>query len=121
MPTHIMSIQLNNVEFYGYHGLYQEEQILGNTFLVNLSIDFIPEVTKINSIHETIDYVMVYDLVKGRMQTVSPLLETIAEDIANAIFEKFPIAQKVTLEITKTKVFINSLNGNMSVSVIKIR
>lgn len=116
-----MTIQLNNIELYGYHGLYKEETILGNTFIINLKVEFIPPVPKINAITETIDYVEVYSIVKERMQNPTPLLETIVEDIATSIFEKFEIAQKVEIEITKTKVFINTLNGNMSVSLTKTR
>ena len=116
-----MTIQLNNIELYGHHGLYKEETILGNTFIVNLTIDFIPVVDKINSITETIDYVEVYSLVKERMQIPTPLLETIVEEIATSIFEKFSVAQKVNIHITKTKVFIDTLNGNMSVSLTKTR
>jgi dihydroneopterin aldolase len=121
MPSKVMTIHLNNVELYGYHGLYKEEQILGNTFILNLSVEFIPKVTKINEISDTIDYVEVYEIVKQRMQTPTALLETIVEEIASSILSKFPIAHKVTLEITKTKVFINTLNGNMSVRLIKTR
>lgn len=121
MPNNVMTIHLNNVELYGYHGLYKEEQILGNTFIVNLSVEFIPIVTKINEISDTIDYVEVYEMVKQRMQTPTALLETIVEDIASSILSKFSIAQKVTIEITKTKVFINTLNGNMSVRLTKSR
>lgn len=121
MPSNVMTIHLNNVEMYGYHGLYKEEQILGNTFIVNLSVEFIPAVTKINEISDTIDYVEVYDIVKLRLQSTTTLLESIVEDIASSILSKFPIAQKVTLEITKTKVFINTLNGNMSVRLTKTR
>ena len=82
-----MTIQLNDVQFYGYHGLYKEEQELGNTFIVNLAIDFVPSVESITNINETIDYVQVYELIKTRMQIPTPLLETIAEDIATNIFE----------------------------------
>jgi dihydroneopterin aldolase len=116
-----MTIQLNDVQFYGYHGLYEEEKKLGNTFIVNLAIHFTPPVSKVTAIHETIDYVQVYELVKVRMQTPTPLLETIAEDIATIIFEQFLIAQKVFVQITKTKVYIPTLNGNMSVSLSKSR
>ncbi len=121
MSSNIMTIQLNDVQFYGYHGLYAEEKKLGNTFIVNLAIDFIPHVSKINAISDTIDYVQVYALLKERMQTPTPLLETIVEDIANIIFERFTIAQKVSIQITKAKVFIPTLNGNMSVSLSKSR
>ncbi len=121
MSDNLMTIHLNDVQFYGYHGLYKEEQKLGNNFIVNISIDFFPSVNKITAIEETIDYVSVYNIVKQRMQTPTPLLETIVGDIADAIFTQFKLAQKVNIQITKAKVFVNSLNGNMSVSLIKSR
>ena len=121
MSNNIMTIQLNNVQFYGYHGLYAEEKKLGNTFIVNLAIDYVPSVTNTTHINETIDYVKVYALVKTRMQMPTPLLETIVEDIASIILDQFPIAQKVNIQITKEKVFIPTLNGNMSVSLSKSR
>ncbi len=116
-----MAIQLNNVQFYGYHGLYKEEQKLGNNFIVNLSVEFIPTVNTISSIEETIDYVLVYDIVKRRLQIPTPLLETIVWDITNSIFEQFAIVQKVNIQITKEKVFIDTLNGNMSVSLSRTK
>lgn len=121
MSSNMMSIHLNDVQFYGYHGLYKEEQKLGNNFIVNLTIDFIPTVQKIIAIEETIDYVKVYELVKTRMHTPTPLLETIVGDIADEIFMQYKNAQKVHIKITKSKVFVDSLNGNMSVSFIKSR
>jgi len=121
MSAHIMTIQLNDVKFYGYHGLYKEEQKVGNNFIVNLSIEFIPAAKKITSISETIDYVQVYHLVNTRMKIPTPLLETIIGDIADSIFEKFSIAQKVNIQITKEKVYIHTLNGNMSVALSKTR
>jgi len=121
MSAHIMTIQLNDVKFYGYHGLYKEEQKVGNNFIVNLSIEFIPAAKKITSISETIDYVQVYHLVNTRMKIPTPLLETIVVDIADSIFEKFSIAQKVNIQITKEKVYIHTLNGNMSVALSKTR
>ena len=121
MSAHIMTIQLNDVKFYGYHGLYKEEQKVGNNFIVNLSIEFIPTAQKITSISETIDYVQVYHLVNTRMKIPTPLLETIVVDIADSIFEKFSIAQKVNIQITKEKVYIHTLNGNMSVAISKTR
>jgi len=121
MSAHIMTIQLNDVKFYGYHGLYKEEQKVGNNFIVNLSIEFIPAAKKITSISETIDYVQVYHLVNTRMKMPTPLLETIVGDIADSIFEKFSIAQKVNIQITKEKVYIHTLNGNMSVALSKTR
>ena len=116
-----MTIQLNDIQFYGYHGLYEAEQKMGNNFIVNLSIAFTPTVSKVTNIQETIDYVNVYTLLSHCMQTPTPLLETLVEEIATAIFDKFEIAEKVFVQITKEKVFVSTLHGNMSVSITKTR
>jgi dihydroneopterin aldolase len=121
MSDSTMTIQLNNVHFFGYHGLYKEERIIGNNFIVNLYIKYTPNKNRITAIQETIDYVKVYDLVKNRMQTPTPLLETIIDDIINTIFLQFPIAQKVNVQITKEKIYVDNINGNMSVSLTKTR
>ena len=38
-----MRIELNELVFLGYHGLYAEEKKLGNTYKVNVHIDFTPK------------------------------------------------------------------------------
>ena len=32
-------IQIENMEFYAFHGHYREEQIVGNRFIVDLTIE----------------------------------------------------------------------------------
>ena len=63
-----MRICLNEVVFFGYHGLYADEKKLGNTYKVDVHIDFTPKVSIIDQLDQTIDYVHVYALVKKRME-----------------------------------------------------
>ena len=121
MSSNIITIQLNQVKFYGYHGLYEEEKKLGNTFIVDLSLSFIPPSEGISHIHQTIDYVTVYELVKVRMTKPTPLLETIVEDIAQLLFDQFDLVHKLSIKITKAQVYIKALEGNMSVLLEKSR
>ncbi len=121
MSSDIMTIQLHDVSIHGYHGIYEEEKKLGNTFIVNLSLDFLAPNKGIISIDDTIDYVKVYELVKLRMQTPTPLLETLVLDIANIIFEQFPFINNIKLQITKAQVYVKTLEGNMSVTITKKR
>jgi dihydroneopterin aldolase len=121
MSQNLLTIHLNDIKFHGYHGLYEQEKILGNTFIVNLSLDFLAPVNGITSIDQTIDYVEIYELVKNRMQKPTPLLETIVVEIADRIFNQFPIAQKINVQITKEQMYIKSIEGNMSVSLNKTR
>ena len=110
----MLSIQLNNLSFFAYHGLYEEEKISGNDFIVNAIIYFYPK-KKIDTISETIDYVSIYELIERRMQIATPLLETIVMDLATLILDKFTLAESVFIELTKQKPPIHNFNGTVSV------
>ena len=110
----MLSIQLNNLSFFAYHGLYDEEKISGNDFVVNVLIHFHPQ-HKVDSIDQTIDYVSVYELIEKRMQIATPLLETIVMDLSSLILERFVIAEFVSIELTKQKPPIHNFKGTVSV------
>ena len=110
----MLSIQLNSLSFFAYHGLYEEEKVNGNDFIVNAIIDFNPK-KKIDTISETIDYVAIYELIEKRMQIATPLLETIVMDLATLILDKFTLAETVYIELTKQKPPIHNFKGNVSV------
>ena len=110
----MLSIQLNNLSFFAYHGLYEEERINGNDFIVNAIIKFYPT-KKIDIITETIDYVSIYELIERRMQIATPLLETIVMELGEAILEKFPLVDSVIIDLTKQKPPIHNFNGTVGV------
>ena len=55
----MFTIHLNNCRFYAYHGLHQEESIVGAGFEVNLSATF-EEDGKVTSMKQTINYVDIF-------------------------------------------------------------
>jgi 7,8-dihydroneopterin aldolase/epimerase/oxygenase len=95
-----MKIHLNNLEFYGYHGLYAEEQRAGNTFRVNIVIDCV-ETGAITQIDQTVNYAEVFALVKAEMEIATPLLETLIQRIASQILARFSLAIGVKIYIEK--------------------
>ena len=116
-----MRIYLNEVVFLGYHGLYAEEKKLGNTYKVDVQIDFTPHSNFVDQLDQSIDYVQVYALVKKRMDIPTSLLETLVCTIANDILLAHPIADKVFVKITKVILPIPQFDGNVSVSLEKSR
>ena len=78
-----MRISLDKLVFFGYHGLYAEEKKLGNTYIIDVLIDFTPKQSSINHLEQTIDYVQVYALIQKIMAVQTPLLETIVINIAD--------------------------------------
>ncbi len=113
----MLSIYLNNVVFWAYHGLYKEEKITGNEFEVNLRVDYnASRPASFQSIHDTINYVALFKIVQHRMEKATPLLEAIALDIATNILSEFAMAERVIISIKKLNPPIPDFKGSVSVS-----
>jgi len=110
-------IQIENMEFYAFHGHYKEEQIVGNKFIVDLTIETDMTVpSKSDNLKDAVNYQKAYFIVKSEMQKKSYLLENIAGRILDALYSEMP-------GITKAKVKVSKMNPPMggkigSVSVI---
>jgi len=116
-----MRIYLNDLVFFAFHGLYEAEKKIGNTFIVDVIIDFIPNANIVDRLEQTIDYVEVYQTVQSFMQLPTPLLETLVSKIADQILQDHPIAQKVFVKIKKAKLAIPHFEGSTAVSVERSR
>ena len=95
-------IQIENMEFYAFHGHYREEQIVGNKFLVDLTIDAdmtVPAAS--DNLRDAINYQRAYRLVKEEMEKKSKLLENIAKRILDTIYANFEGVRKVTVKVSK--------------------
>lgn len=114
----MFSIHLHQVIIYAYHGLYAEEKVLGNDFVIDVSVDYRPSKYPITKIKDTIDYVELYDLVKKRMSIATPLLETVASEMALAILAQFSLSETVTIAIKKLHPPITGFQGSTGVSLI---
>lgn len=113
-----MIIELKEVRLFGYHGLYPEEKKNGGEYKISLSLSFYPG-KKINSLNETINYELLFDLLKVEMQQPRELLETLCMDITEKIHEKFTSVKKLKIEIVKLEPPIAGMNGSVSATYLK--
>jgi dihydroneopterin aldolase len=85
---------VQGIQFYGYHGVAEEERRQGQRFLVDveLSMDLRPAGGS-DELSASIDYAEVLRLVKeiGEREQYR-LLEALAERVATALLERFPAA-----------------------------
>ena len=112
------TIYLNNLHFHGYHGLFEEEKIIGNEFMVNVEIGLSNE-QKIDEINQTIDYSMVYKIIQDNMNIPTPLLETLVANISNAIYVYDNRIKEISIKIEKKHPPIQNFTGNVAVSFKK--
>jgi dihydroneopterin aldolase len=95
-------IELEEMEFYAYHGCFKEEQIVGNRFLVNITIETdVATPAQTDRIQDALNYVKVYELVKAEMKQTSHLLEHITSRILNRLFEQFPFIKSAMVKVSK--------------------
>ena len=98
-------ILLQNMMFYGFHGVHEYEREQGQRFYVDVEIGADLMVAANNdNIEQTIDYTLVYNQIKEVMENHRfQLLEAVGAHIAEAILAT-SIANEVTIRIRKPAV-----------------
>ena len=95
-------IQIENMEFYAFHGHYREEQIVGNKFLVDLHIEAdLSAPAASDNLRDAINYQEAYRIVKAAMEKKSKLMEHIAKRIVDGIYAHFSGLQRVQVKVSK--------------------
>lgn len=112
----MIKVQLHNLLFNSFHGIHEEEKILGNDYVVNISMEVREETQVITSIHETINYAEIYKIIKMRMAIPTPLLETVIMEAGNSIYQKFPELYSINISIEKMHPPIEGMQGSAIVS-----
>ena len=93
---------------------------MGNDYEVNLAIT-IDAKDKITSLEQTVDYAAVFEMVKTRMSVPSPLLETVAQDLAQQLSEHFKNITTVNISITKKNPPIENFVGAVGIRYSRLR
>jgi dihydroneopterin aldolase len=103
---------LENMEFYAFHGHYNEEQTIGGRFTVDLVIDTdFSKAAETDNLEDAIDYSRVYELVKKEMEKPSHLLEHLTRRIVNAVYTASDRIARVTVTVSKLN---PAIGGNMN-------
>ncbi len=95
-------IFLEGMLFYGYHGVNQEERVLGQRFVVDLELfRDLSEAGRSDELSQTVNYASVFktarEIVEG---PPANLIETVAERLAATVLERFP-ADAVRVRVRK--------------------
>ncbi|EAC6874089.1 dihydroneopterin aldolase [Listeria monocytogenes] len=96
-------IYLNELVFYGYHGVLAEETKLGQTFRVSLILGLSTKKAGVSdSVDDTVSYAEVYETVKEIVEgTPFKLIEALAEKIATEVLTGYPLLEEVTVKLIK--------------------
>lgn len=112
----MMTISLNDLQFEAFHGVHADEKILGNTFIVDCFVKLPEPEALIDRLEQTVDYQVVYEIIKNEMEVPTPLLETVCMKIERSIRHEFPLVVAVSVSIKKLHPPIPGFIGSSSVT-----
>lgn len=115
----MLSVQLYDLAFHAFHGVYEGEAIIGNNFRVDLIVKYEEKKVKLDSLTNIINYEVLYEIVKKRMAIPSPLLEEVAETIIIKIRHQYPILKEISISIFKLQPPIESFSGKVGITLQK--
>ena len=95
-------VSLVGLEFFAYHGYYDEEQKMGNKYSVDLTVRAdLHRAAEQDELSQTVNYEVLYTVVANEMARKSRLLEHIGYNIIHTIFTEFPPVDEVEISISK--------------------
>lgn len=109
--THICSSQLNfmaiiaieGLMFYSHHGFYEEEQLIGNKYIVDVYVETdIAAAAQTDDLSKTINYETIFLICKGVMNQHTKLIETILAHIIHDLKRQFKWMNGLRVRVTKT-------------------
>ncbi len=96
------SIVIRKARFHAYHGVEEQEQVVGNDYEVSIEVGYdCTRAMETDRLEHTVNYADLYRLAAEEMQTPSRLLEHVAGRICRRLFDAFPAISRVSLELIK--------------------
>ncbi|UOQ91377.1 dihydroneopterin aldolase [Halobacillus shinanisalinarum] len=96
-------IYLNSMEFWGYHGLFPEENKLGQRFYVDLELELdLKPAAQTDDMNQSINYGEIYEVTKKVVEgEARKLVETVAEQLSGKLLEHFELLDACRVKVTK--------------------
>jgi dihydroneopterin aldolase len=92
------SVFVENMSVYALKGLYPEESLVQNQFLVSIKASYFPEDLNPN---EYLDYRFLAETIHQSFNSDIQLLEKLATHIQNQILKEWAIVRKIEIKIKK--------------------
>lgn len=116
-------IIMNNLGFYGYHGVLNEEKRLGQKFF--LDVDIFTDLKlcgESDDVQDTINYAECYNVIKDIVENKRfNLIEALAENISKALFEEFKAIKELKIIIKKPEAPVRGIYDYFGVEIRRKR
>jgi dihydroneopterin aldolase len=115
-------LKLKNMTFHAYHGVWDEEQEIGQRFEVDLELRIDGRrASETDKLRDTVDLYAVFQAVENVMlEQKFRLLETMAERIAGSVLQLFQV-QEVLVRIRKPHAPIRGIQDGIEIEITRSR
>ncbi|MDO7908597.1 dihydroneopterin aldolase [Paenibacillus sp. JX-17] len=96
-------MSIHRMEYYGYHGVFEEERRLGQRFYIDLELELdLRRAGEEDALEYTVNYAEVHEKVKAVVEKESfQLIEALGERIASSLLDTYTSVNALTVKVTK--------------------
>ncbi|MBW7477432.1 dihydroneopterin aldolase [Paenibacillus oenotherae] len=96
-------LSLSGMRFFGYHGVFPEENKLGQQYIVDVELHLdLSRAAATDDLNQTVNYAELHALVKTIVQGPPfKLVEALAGNIASRLLDAYTSVNAVTVRVTK--------------------
>lgn len=115
-------VKLINMVFYGYHGVIEQEKVLGGKYEVDVEFEFdMTSAIKTDHLCDTISYEEIYQLVQDVVtHSKFHLIEALAGKLLRVIFNTYPV-DLVLVRIRKPNAPVKGVLDTIEVEISRTR
>lgn len=96
------TIKLQNIRTFSFHGCLEEEAKIGSDYRIDLEIKTdLRKSAQSDELTDTVDYVLLNQIVEEEMAIRSKLLEHVAQRIISRIFKEIASVSRILLGVSK--------------------
>jgi dihydroneopterin aldolase len=115
-------VSLEGLEFFAFHGYYDEEQRIGNKYGVDITVEVpLDKAGENDKLSQTMNYEDLYAIIRAEMKKPSRLLENIGNRIIKSVFDQFPLVSAIDVTISKFNPPIGGICRRAYVTMVKKR
>ena len=93
---------LRNLRFHAYHGVLEQERIVGNDYEVSVRMSYdMRRAIASDDVANALNYAEAYEVIKRVMMQPSRLIERVAWRIAKTLLDEFPMARNAEVTLVK--------------------
>ena len=116
-------IVMKSLAFFGYHGVMEEEETLGQKFFIDIELyTDLNKAGQSDKVEDTVHYGEVYWVVKDIVENKRfKLIEALADKIAESVLNDFVLVQGINVVVRKPEAPIPGIFDYVAVEIRRIR